>query len=136
MKREDFGLEVCLPRYSSPLEKGVMVEGFLAVGRLSEILADITDFQRGLKGKMEEGGSRIGKREVLKVSSFDVRLREWKRVFRLASRRAGIEEGRRSFNLRNVIAEYVFSFPPPPPPLPPSFLPYKLQYLVSKRIKY
>ncbi|TLD30031.1 hypothetical protein E2P81_ATG06684 [Venturia nashicola] len=101
--REDFGLELCLPRFSSPSERGEMVEAFLARARLSEVLADILEFEMGR-------GLRIGRREVLKVSMFDVRLREWKRGWDKAFMGEGRgRDGRGSFYLTRVIAEYVFS---------------------------
>lgn len=110
VKREDFGLEVCLPRYSSASERGNLVDAFLLLCRLSEILADIIDFEMGVKRKLKDRRVTIGREEVLKVSQFDVRLREWKRGFQLwkeGPRMGAVVDGRGSFYLRNVVAEYV-----------------------------
>lgn len=111
VKREDFGLEICLPRYSSPLERGNLVEGFLLLCRLSETLADIIEFEMKMKRKFVDRGFTVGRKEVLKISQFDIRLREWKRGFQLWKRNgptttaAVTEHGRGSFYLRNVVAE-------------------------------
>ncbi|QDS69903.1 hypothetical protein FKW77_000995 [Venturia effusa] len=111
VKREDFGLEVCLPRYSSPSERGDLVEAFLLQCRLSEVLADIIEFEMGMRRGLKDGRVRIGRKEVLRVSEFDVRLREWKRGFRFCTRRregymeGGVVDGRGSFYLRSVVAE-------------------------------
>lgn len=113
VKREDFGLEVCLPRYSSASERVDLVDAFLLLCRLSETLADIIDFEMGMKKKLKDRSFTIGRKEVLEVSQFDIRLREWKRGFQLwkAEPRTGaVVDGRGSFYLRNVVAEYVSSY--------------------------
>lgn len=110
VKREDFGLEVCLPRYSSACERGDLVDAFLFLCRLSEILADIIDFEMGMKKRLKDSRFTIGRKEVLRASQFDVRLREWKRGFQLwreGPRMSAVMDGRVSFYLRNVVAEYV-----------------------------
>jgi len=108
VNREDFGLEICLPRYSDLDSRGELVDAFLMLCRLSETLADITEFEEKMKMKLSDRGFTVGRKEVLQVSQFDIRLREWKRGFSLwkaGPRVATILDSRGSYYLRNVVAE-------------------------------
>jgi hypothetical protein len=108
VNKEDFGLEICLPRYSGVDERGSIVDAFLLLCRLSETLADIIEFEMKMKKKLADRGFTVGRKEVLQVSQFDIRLREWKRGFQLwrsGPRTAAVMDGRGSFYLRNVVAE-------------------------------
>ncbi|KAF2404411.1 hypothetical protein EJ06DRAFT_203981 [Trichodelitschia bisporula] len=104
VSREDFGLEICMPRYSDPDSRNGLVDAFLLLCRLSEILADINEFEQ----KQRDGERKVGRKEVLRVSQFDIRLREWKRGFQIwkaGPKNSTIQDSRGSYYLRCVVSE-------------------------------
>jgi hypothetical protein len=108
VNREDFGLELCLPRFSDSNTRNEIVDAFLMLCRLSETLSEIMDFERKHRGKLATRKSPITRKDVLQVSQLDIQLREWKRGFKLwkaGPRNATMLDGRGSYYLRNIVAE-------------------------------
>jgi hypothetical protein len=80
--REDFGLEICLPRYSNITSRTETVDAFLVLCRLSEIFADMGEFQERLRPKLQDPEFELGRKDILRISQFDIRIREWIRGFK------------------------------------------------------
>ena len=80
--REDFGLEICLPRYSNITQRTETVDAFLVLCRLSEIFADMGEFQERLRPKLQDPEFELGRKDILRISQFDIRIREWIRGFK------------------------------------------------------
>ena len=105
LKEEDFGLEAFLPSYSSRESKKRMISVFLAFCRLSEIQADLAEYQSHFRfSRQWETTTNPGISEAEEsptVTRFETRLKEWKQVF---------EEERRQVNANsddNVYASTV-----------------------------
>ncbi|KAF2434904.1 hypothetical protein EJ08DRAFT_437739 [Tothia fuscella] len=106
--REDFGLELCLPRYSNPNARGKVVESFLMLYQLSETLIDIGEFVGKMKSKLADKDCEITRQDVLHASSFDVQLRQWKRGFKISQsepRMAPWLDSKGSYYIRTIVAE-------------------------------
>ena len=106
--KEDFGLELALPRYADVSARNHLIDAFLLLCQLSQTLAEIMEFQQRLKPRIAVGRYSVDKQEILQVSQYDVRLREWKRGFhmwRSGPRVSGIVDSRGAFYLRSVVAE-------------------------------
>lgn len=108
--KEDFGLELALPRYADVSARNHLIDAFLLLCQLSETLSEIMEFQQRLKPRIAAGRYSVDKQEILQVSQFDVRLREWKRGFQIwksGPRVSNIVDSRGAYFLRNVAAELV-----------------------------
>ncbi|KAI1625144.1 hypothetical protein EDD37DRAFT_379064 [Exophiala viscosa] len=85
LTEEDFGLEALLPSYSSRESKKRMISVFLASCRLSEIQADMAEYQSRFRFTRQwETATSPGiceAEEMPSVTKFETRLKEWKRVF-------------------------------------------------------
>jgi hypothetical protein len=106
--KEDFGLEICMPRYTDTDVRSHLIDAFLLLCRLSEILADVMEYEHKQRVRYQSKPYRLGTREILQVSQFDVRLREWKRGFKIwkAGPRIGnIIDSRCAYYLRSIVAE-------------------------------
>lgn len=106
--KEDFGLELALPRYADVSARNHLIDAFLLLCQLSEALAEIMEFQQRLKPRIAAGRYSVDKQEILQVSQYDVRLREWKRGFQIwksGPRVSNIVDSRGAYFLRNVVAE-------------------------------
>lgn len=106
--KEDFGLEVALPRYADASVRNHLIEAFLLLCQLSETIAEIMEFQQKLNLRIAGGGYSVGKQEILQVSQFDVRLREWKRglqMWKSGARVSNALDSRGAYFLWNVVAE-------------------------------
>jgi len=106
--KEDFGLELALPRYADVSARNHLIDAFLLLCQLSQTLAEIMEFQQRLKPRIAAGRYVVDKQEILQVSQYDVRLREWKRGFQMwksGPRVSNIVDSRGAFFLRSVVAE-------------------------------
>jgi hypothetical protein len=107
--REDFGLELPLPRYTNSMARSKVVESFLMMCQLSETLADIIQIEGTQKKKLlEKKAGGITRQDVLQVSQLDIQLREWKRGFKISQSEPRITpnlDSRASYYLRNIVAE-------------------------------
>jgi hypothetical protein len=109
--REDFGLEICLPRYGDRVARNELVKSFLSLCGLSEILCDMILFEQDRLKRPSK--AEISRQDVLRVSQLDIRLREWKRGFQIwkdgpsVAPLAPIHNGKGSMFLRRIVAESV-----------------------------
>ncbi|KIW32896.1 uncharacterized protein PV07_04409 [Cladophialophora immunda] len=115
LKEEDFGLEALLPSYSSREAKKRMIAVFLAFCRLSEIQADIAEYQSRFRfSRQWEIATTPGiseTEEMPTVAKFETRLKEWKRVFEEECRMVGTHVGDNTYAstvcLIRLISKYV-----------------------------
>lgn len=109
VEREDFGLELPLPRYTNSMARSKVVESFVMMCQLSETLAGIIHFESEQKKKLSEKKTGdITRKDVLRVSQLDIQLREWKRGFKISQpepRCTPDIDSKGSYYLRNILAE-------------------------------
>jgi len=118
LKEEDFGLEALLPSYSSRESKKRMISVFLAFCRLSELQADMAEYQSRFRFTRQwETATSPGiceAEEMPSVTKFETRLKEWKRVFEEECRSSTVNTGDNVYAstvcLVRLIARYVTFF--------------------------
>jgi hypothetical protein len=108
VNRQDFGLEICLPRYSDPTSRTELVDSFLMLCRLSESLADIIDLGQHHRRQLSYKEPTITRQDMLHISQLDIRLREWKRIYqtwKTVPHIAPMSDSKGSWYLRTIVAE-------------------------------
>jgi hypothetical protein len=78
----DFGLEVMFPKFMIARTKRTMIDSFIWLCKLSDIMRDIAVFHEKKRFDREWSNSLIGSAtilaEELQVSQFHIQLRDWK----------------------------------------------------------
>ena len=78
----DFGLEVMFPRFTDAKAKRVVLEAFICLCDLTDIIRDVAVFHENNSFDREWSGGLIDKAaiipEITQVSQFDNRLKHWK----------------------------------------------------------
>lgn len=84
--KSDFGLEVMFPKFISVDTKRAMIDSFIWLCKLSDIMRDLSVFHESNRFDREWSDSHIDGAaimpELTKVSGFDSRLRSWEDGYR------------------------------------------------------
>jgi hypothetical protein len=117
LKEDDFGLEALLPAYSSRESKRRMISVFIAFCRLSELLADIAEYQNRFRFTRQwETATSPGiseAEEMPTVTKFESRLKEWKRVFEEECRPVTPDSGDDVYASTVCLIRLIAKFVPP-----------------------
>jgi hypothetical protein len=77
-----FGLELMFPRFMDIMTKEAMIEAFIWLCKLSDIIRDIAVFQERNRFDRKWSDSRIDKEDIMpefnQVSQFDCQLKSWR----------------------------------------------------------
>jgi hypothetical protein len=89
VRREDFGVEACRPTYTNIRSKEVQISAFIALAKLSDIMADIAFFESSNNFRFAWSGDweqcTVSQGEIDNVHRLLQRINDWKEDYQKVS---------------------------------------------------